>query len=257
VKYRDKKSAYIQLIGTSKMPLVLFSNRLVGLTTAFLCCLPISPAMANELQKVLIVTGEGTETIATTLTEAQLTVEIKAETAAQVQTAIAAQSNRLVAFLQSQRVDKLETQGLQLRPNYVYRNNESTIEGYIGTNTVSFQYPSDKIGKVLDQAVSAGASRIDGIRFLATPQTLELARQQALTAATADAQSQARTVLSSLNLAPKEIVQITIDSQPTFQPGPMRAYAHAAPVAGSAPTPTPIMGAEQTVTARVTLEIAY
>ena len=148
--------------------MLLFSNRFLGLTTALLCCLPLSPAMANELQKILIVTGEGTETIPTTLTEAQLTVEVRGENASQVQTAIADQSNQLVTFLKSQQVDKLQTQGLQLQPNYVYRNNERTVEGYIGTNTISFQYPSDKVGQVLDQAVKAGASRIDGIRFLAT-----------------------------------------------------------------------------------------
>lgn len=231
------------------------SHRVFGLTTALVCCLPLSPAMANELQKILIVTGEGTEMIPTTLTEAQLTVEGRGATASQVQTAIASQSNRLVTFLKSQSVDKLQTQGLQLQPNYVYRNNERNIEGYVGTNTISFQYPSDKIGKVLDEAVNAGASRIDGIRFLATPQALTSARQKALTAATADAQSQARTVLGSLNLASREIVKIEINPDPTFQPRPMRAYAQAAPIAESAPTP--IMGSEQTVTARVTLEIAY
>jgi uncharacterized protein YggE len=211
--------------------------------------------MANELQNILIVTGEGTEVIPTTLTEAQLTVEIRGETASQVQTAIADQSNQLVAFLKSQQVDKLQTQGLQLQPNYVYRNNERTIEGYIGMNTVTFQYPSDKIGKVLDQSVSAGASRIDGIRFLATPQALEVARKKALTTATTDAQNQAQTVLSSLNLAPKEIIKIEINPEPTFRPQPMRAYVQAAPMANS--DPTPIIGAEQAVTAMVKLEIVY
>jgi len=235
--------------------MLLFSNRFLGLTTAFLCCLSLSPAMASELQKILIVTGEGTAIIPTTLTEAQLTVEVRGNTAGQVQTAIASQSNQLITFLKSQSVDKLQTQGLQLQPNYVYRNNEQRIEGYIGTNTVSFQYPSDKIGNVLDKAVTAGASRIDGIRFLATPQTLESARQKALTAATSDAQSQAKTVLSSLNLAPKDIVKIVINPEPAFQPLPMRAYAKAAPAPDAAPMP--IMGSDQTVTARVTLEIAY
>lgn len=237
------------------MSLVLFSRRLVGLTTSLLCCFPLSSAMANELSKVLIVTGEGTELIPTTLTEAQLAVEIQGKTAEQVQKVIAEQSNQLVTFLQSQRVDKLQTQGLQLRPNYVYLNNNRTLEGYIGTNTISFQYPSDKIGQLLDNAVSAGASRIDGVRFLSTPQAIAQARQKALTAATADAQSQAQTVLESLNLTPQEIVKIEINPEPTFQPPPMQAYARAASMADAAPTP--IMGAEQTVTARVTLEITY
>lgn len=232
-----------------------FSTRVLGLTVALLWSLPLSAAMANELQKTLVVTGEGTETIATTLTEAQLTVEIRGETAQQVQAAIARQSNQLVNYLQSQRVDKLQTQGVQLQPNYVYRNNDRQMDGYIGTNTVSFQYPSDKIGRVLDEAVKAGATRIDGIRFLATSQSLESARQQALTNATADAQRQAQIVLASLKLAPQDIVKILINPEPGFQPVPMRAYAVAAPMADAAPTP--ILGSEQTVTARVTLEITY
>ncbi|WLT38455.1 SIMPL domain-containing protein [Synechocystis sp. B12] len=108
------------------------------------------------MQQLLTVTGQASESVPTTLTEAQLTVEVQADTADQVQTAIAERSNRLVAYLRSQRVDKLQTQGLQLQPNYVYSNNERRLEGYVGSNTVSFQYPSDQVGKILDEAVRAG-----------------------------------------------------------------------------------------------------
>ncbi|MBE9242426.1 SIMPL domain-containing protein [Synechocystis salina LEGE 00031] len=232
-----------------------FSASVLLLSGTLLTALPPSPLWANEMQQLLTVTGQASESVPTTLTEAQLTVEVQADTANQVQTAIAERSNRLVEYLRSQRVDKLQTQGLQLQPNYVYSNNERRLEGYIGSNTVSFQYPSDQVGKILDEAVRAGASRIDGIRFIATPETLKAAEQKALVAATADAQTQARVVLSSLNLTPQNIVRIVINPSPG-QPMPLfRGALAASPVAGSAPTP--IISGDQTVQATVTLEIAY
>ena len=237
------------------MGILKFSASVLLLSSTIFTALPLSPVLANEMQKILTVTGQGSESVPTTLTEAQLTVEVRGDTAGQVQAAIASQSNRLVEYLRSQRVDKLQTQGLQLQPNYVYRDNERRIEGYIGSNNISFQYPSDQVGKILDEAVKAGASRIDGIRFIATPETLQAAERRALVAATADAQAQAQVVLSSLNLTAKDIVRIFINPDPS-QPMPMfRSGLAAAPIAEAAPTP--IMGGDQTVKSTVTLEIAY
>ncbi len=161
------------------MGIFRFTASVLLLSSTIFTSAPLFPLLASEMQKVLIVTGEGSESVPTTLTEAQLTVEVRADTAGQVQAEISAQSNRLVEYLRSQKVDKLQTQGLQLQPNYVYSNNERRIEGYIGSNTVSFQYPSDQVGKILDEAVKAGATRIDGIRFIATPQTIKAAEQRA------------------------------------------------------------------------------
>lgn len=237
------------------MGILKFSASVLLVSSTIFASLPFSPVLADEMQRILTVTGQGSESIPTTLTEAQLTVEVRADTAGQVQTAIASQSNRLVEYLRSQRVDKLQTQGLQLQPNYVYRDNEQRIDGYIGSNTISFQYPSDQVGKILDEAVKAGASRIDGIRFIATPETIKSAEQRALVAATADAQAQAKVVLSSLNLTSKEIVRIFINPDQS-QPMPILKSGRAA-VSMADAAPTPIMGGDQTVRATVTLEIAY
>ncbi|AIE74876.1 MULTISPECIES: SIMPL domain-containing protein [unclassified Synechocystis] len=237
------------------MGILKFSASVLLLSGTILTAMPLSPLGANDMQQLLTVTGQASESVPTSLTEAQLTVEVQADTAGQVQTAIADRSNRLVEYLRSQRVDKLQTQGLQLQPNYVYSNNERRLEGYIGTNTVSFQYPSDQVGKILDEAVRMGASRIDGIRFIATPEILKVAEQKALVAAAADAQAQARVVLSSLNLTPKNIVRIVINPSPG-QPVPVfRSGVATSAMAESAPTP--IIGGDQTVQATVTLEIAY
>lgn len=237
------------------MKLLKFSASVLLLSSSIFPFVPLSPLLANEMQNVLIVTGEGSESVPTTLTEAQLTVEVRGDTAGQVQGAIANQSNRLVEYLRSQRVDKLQTQGLQLQPNYVYQDNERRMEGYIGSNNISFQYPSDQVGKILDEAVKAGASRIDGIRFIATPETLQAAERRALVAATTDAQAQAQVVLSSLNLTSKDIVRILINPDPSRPMPIMRSGLAAAPMAEAAPTP--IMGGDQTVKATVTLEIVY
>jgi uncharacterized protein YggE len=45
---------------------------------------------------------------------------------------------------------------------------------------VSFQIDTEKFGTLLDEAIQAGATRIDGISFVATDEAIAQAQQQAL-----------------------------------------------------------------------------
>jgi uncharacterized protein YggE len=160
----------------------------------------------------------------------------------------------VVELLRSRRVEKLETTGLQLSPRYRYDNGQSQLVGYSGSNTVSFQMPTEAVGTLLDEAVKAGANQIRGISFIADDTALEAARQEALRRAVADAQAQATAVLGALSLRSQEVVSIEINGAMPPRPIPMARQVAAAPAADMA---TPVMGGEQTVEARVTLQIRY
>lgn len=220
-----------------------------------------TPAMAQvqqeRLMRTLTVTGQGKESIATTLTQIQLGVEAQGETAVEVQQDVAERSTAVVEFLRSRNVDQLQTTGISLNPQYDYSNNRQQIIGYTATNIVSFRIATNQTGDLLDQAVQAGASRIDSVSFVADDAAIATARQQAIREAIQNAQTQADAALDALGFSQQEIVGIQIDGAAV--PPPIRFnYDQASSNAPEARlATTPVVGGEQEVLASVTLQIRY
>lgn len=214
----------------------------------------VPQAIAQEQQtRTLSVTGQGTVSIPTSISVVRLGVRAEGKTAVEVQQEVARRSAAVVELLRSRNVEKLETTGISLNPVYNYQNNRQLLTGYTAINTVSFRLSTTNTGKLLDDAVKAGASRIDGISFVASDEAIDRARQQALQQATRDAQKQADVVLSTLNLTRRGIVSISINSASAPIPQPlMRAASFQAESAT-----TPVIGGEQEVRASVTLGISY
>lgn len=228
------------------------------LPLAMLVCATFAlPAFAQEkdrLSRTLSVSGRGVETIPTTLAQVSLGVEIQGKTAQEVQQEAAQRSSAVVAFLKSKNVEKLQTTGIRLNPVYSYTNNVQRITGYAATNTVSFSIPVEQAGTLLDDAVKAGATQINGITFVAKDEAIAAAQKQALREATQDARQQADAVFSALGFKSKEIVSIQVNNASAPPPPPMFLRAEAAK---SADASTPIVGGEQQVEASVTLQISY
>ncbi len=226
-------------------------------TPLFFATPPTQAQMMSSMKplRTLTVSGRGTESVMTTIAQVRLGVESQGKTANEVQTIVAKRSNSVVTFLKSRNVDKLETTGINLNPVYNYDNGKQTLNGYTASNTVSFRIRNDQAGELMDEAVKAGASRIDGISFVATDEAIAAAQKVALRKATQEAQAQAQAVLSALNFTQKEIIGIQVNNA-VPQPRPM-AFEGAAVRAKFADAPTPVMGGEQLVEASVTLEISY
>ena len=212
------------------------------------------PALAGEeMLRTLTVSGQGVESVATTITQVQLGVEVQGKTAVEVQQEAARRSQAVVTFLRSRNVNKLQTTGISLNPVYNYSNNEQRIIGYSATNTVSFEVETAKAGNILDEAVRSGATRISGVSFVASDEALRQAQQVALREATQLAQEQANTVLSALGLSSKEVVGVQINAAPPIIRPPMPMAAMARQDAAA----SPVVGGEQEVQASVTLQIRY
>ena len=217
----------------------------------------VMPATAQEVgMRVLTVTGVGKEYIETTRTRVDLGVEVQGETADSVQQDVAQRSSSVVDLLRDRNVEKLQTTGIRLNPQYNYdRGGQGKISGYIGINTVSFEMPTEDVGTLLDDAVAAGATQIQGVSFIASDEAMAAAREVALRAATEDAQSQSNAVLSALNLGAEEIIGIQING--ASAPIPILVPQQARIEEASAAFDTPVLGGEQTVEATVTLQIRY
>lgn len=215
----------------------------------------IAPVFAQEQRlRTLSVSGEGVVTIPTTQTQVQLGVEVLGKTAEEVQTEAARRTNAVIELLRSRNVEKLETTGIRLNPTYSYTNDQQRLTGYSATNTVSFKLKTEKVGSLLDDAVKAGATRIDGVSFVASDAEINAAQQQALKLATQEAERQANAVLGALNLTRREIIGIQVNNASVPVPMPVMYKADA--MAPAAP-PTPVVGGEQQVRASVTLQISY
>jgi uncharacterized protein YggE len=211
-----------------------------------------SYADAREL-RTITVTGEGIENIATSQAIVRLGVEVQGKEAGKVQREVASRSDAVVKFLRSRPVEKLETTGISLQPNYDFSNNQRRLIGYIGANLISFQIDIAQAGSLIDEAVKVGATRIDGVSFTAGESAIAAAQRTALIKATEQAREQATIVLQALGLVPKETVSIQVGN--TSNPVPIarsEAVFRSADAASS-----PVIGGEQTLRAAVTLEISY
>lgn len=231
------------------------SLTLASLVTASLTTASPVYAQQEQLMRTLTVRGAGKANVATTLTQVQLGVEVQGKKASEVQQQAAQRSAAVVEFLRARSVDRLQTTGISLSPQYDYSNNQQRIIGYVASNSVSFRVPTERAGDLLDQAVQAGATRIDGVSFMAEDAAIEAARQQAIQQAVRNAQAQAESVLSSLNLKQQEIIGIQVDG--ATPPPPIFAQRAMMDMAASPAPSTPVVGGEQEVQAAVTLQIRY
>jgi hypothetical protein len=226
----------------------------ISLAVSLMTMALTNPAVAQEkLLRTLTVTGRGVESIQTTKTQVQLGVEIQGQTATSVQQQVGERSSAVVELLRSRNVEKLQTTGIRLNPIYSYENNVQRLTGYSASNTVSFRFPTEQTGTLLDDAVKAGATRIDSVSFTASDEAIASAQQQALRQATQDAQKQADAVLSTLNLTRKDVVSIQINAATPPPPMPVLQSREFASKAAD----TPVIGGEQEVESSVTLQISY
>lgn len=216
-----------------------------------------APALAQELLRSLTVTGQGTESVTTTKAQVNLGIEVQAKTAKAAQVDAAKRSNDVVDLLKKRNVEQLETTGISLNPRYRYNDGEQTLQGFTATNTVSFRVPNGQAGRIMDEAVQAGATRINGISFVAEDDAIARAQKQALRQATTDAQAQADAVLDALGLDAKDIVSIQVNGAAPPRPVPVEAFAQRSSLAADAAAPSPVIGGEQDVRASVTLQIRY
>lgn len=190
------------------------------------------------------------------MTQVRLGVEIQGKTAQAVQQQVRSRSQAVVELLKTRQVDKLQTTGISLNPNYTYKDGKQSINGYSGSNIVSFRIETEKAGTLLDEAIEAGATRIDGVSFVAADEAIAQAQQQAIQKATEDANKQADAALKALNLKSKEIIGVQINGANPPQPV-VFAVPRPAQLANDKAADLPVVGGEQKVEQSVTLQIRY
>ena len=212
---------------------------------------PLPPVSSNS--KTIQVTGTGTLSAAPDQALLYLAVETQGSTATAATTKNAAAMTNVINVLESAGIskDSIQTTSYNLNPVYSSPVNQSAPPSIIGYEAVdaiqvTLSDPSS-VGKVLDQAVSAGANQVQGVTFTLSNTTLAALQRQALQRALQDADNQAKAAAASLGVT--IIGPISVTPGYVFQPVNYSRFS-AAPQ-----TPTPIQPGTLQVTA--TVQVTY
>ncbi len=178
--------ARIDLAWGTAMQLAFLIRAGVVATALSLLALAALPARADEPPRIEI---SGTAELGVAPDRAMITsgVVSEAETAREALDLNSAALSRVIDTLkQADIADRdITTSGFSVSPQYRRddRNSEHRIIGYQVSNQVTVRVRDlDRLGRVLDEVVSAGANRIDGIQFLVSDadRRLDEARAEAV-----------------------------------------------------------------------------
>ena len=192
--------------------------------------------------RVVTVTGVGA--VRSTPDRAQLSLGVERH-AATAQGALAANADamqRLLTALRDAGVSKLQTQSVSVWPHW---GDDSRVDGYVATNTVTGVIAVGSAGAAIDAAVAAGANQINGPSF--TSDDARKLYEQALGAAVKDARARAETLARAAGATVGRVVSIVESSAPPEPLMEKRATLDA---------PTPVVPGEQETGANVTVTFA-
>jgi uncharacterized protein len=221
-------------------------------TLAALLAVPVAahaqqPQAPGEAR--VIVTGEGSISIAPDYAQIGAGVVTKAKTAKEASDANAKLMTAITAVLQSAGIAQkdIQTSRFSVQPVYASApNTEPKFTGFSVSNQVSVTIRRiDAVGDILDRLIAAGATDVSNVEFLHSEpsKALDAARE----AAVADARRKAELYARSAGVNLGRVAWIAEDSgyAPPVAMGAMRAAAM--------PTAPPIAAGEDTIKVRITV----
>ena len=226
----------------------------IVLISAVVVVRPSAPGIGTSSSpKTIQVTG--TATIYASPDEALLNLAVQTQGA----TATEATSSNAVAMSKVMNAlavvgvsnDSIQTIAYTLTP--IYQNNvnqsaPSIIIGYTALNAIQVTVKDlGSIGKILDQAISAGVNEVQGITFTLSDAKLATLQEQALQLAVQDADGQAKATATTLGI--NITGPISVSPGYTFQPTNYSRFE------ASAAALTPIQSGTLQVTA--TVQVTY
>jgi len=198
--------------------------------------LAADPTSATVPEHTISVTGTGRVTLTPDVADLRLGVNITRPTATEARDAAAEAMTKVVAAIRNAGVaDKdIQTASLSLQPVYDYTNNgNGKLTGFQVVNVVAVTARDiAKVGDLIDAAVGAGATSVDGVNFRVNDETA--AEAQARTAAVADAHAKANALASAAGVTIVGVSQIAENTATVPYPMP---YAAAGAPAKDATTP--------------------
>ena len=218
----------------------------------------------TETPPLLTAQGRGEVRIANTVASIQLGFETAGPEEPAVREDVTKRSQAVTALLKERQVERLETTAVNIRPQFVYDQGAPgkkplppKITGYTGQVAVSFQTSVSDAGKIISDAMAAGANAVTSMFTQPTDAARKDAEDQALTLAAKDAEAQADALLKALNLVKVGIRNIDATGERPGPPLPMPRMM-AAMSADAAPLPElDVQGGETVISREITLQVEF
>ena len=217
----------------------------------------------QDLPPLLGVQGRGEVRVPNTVAVIQLVFEAAGPEEAAVREDITRRSQAVTTLLKEQKVDRLETTAVNIRPQFVYdqggpgkRPLPPKITGYIGQVAVSFQTPVTDAGRIISASMEAGANSVSNMFTQPTDEARKAAESDALTLAAQDAETQAGSLLEALKLTKVGIYSIDATGG---RPGPVpMPRMMAAMDAEAAPLPElDVQGGETVISREIIMQVEF
>jgi hypothetical protein len=214
---------------------------------------PLAAGTDTPPEHTISVAGAGKVTLVPDMATVNLGVLVQKDTAKAARQAAAERMTGVVDALKKLGIDDkdIATSTVSLGPVYDWSNNTQRITGYQLSNMVTVTVRDlDKLGDVLDNTITAGATSVDGITFDVADRVG--AEAKAREAAMADAKAKADTLAKGGGVRVTGVQSISESvSTPVWYD-----YRTAAPAAGAAEdASTPVMPGTTDVT--ITVQVVY
>jgi uncharacterized protein len=233
-----------------------------GLITSALCLLVTVPAVslaqtpsptASAREPEITAGGRGEVRLAPSYAYVLVGVTTQSQNAGETASENAKRTAATISAMRALGLteQQVTTSGYSLSPTYEYpKNSQPKLAGFTARNSVRAEVRHlEDLGKVIDAAVSAGATDISSIQFLAS--TTVDARQNALADAVKNARDEAAAIARAAGGTLGRL--IAVNSGGITQPGYREAYQGVMLTSSMspAPPPTPIVPGELSVVAQV------
>ena len=137
----------------------------------------------------------------------------------EVQRTLAGQSNKLLAYLKGQQVERLITTQVSFAPDTRSQKSgpEKTV-GYDGSARVSFRAKPDRVADLLAGVLANGANTIESTNFTPTEEEIAAARRHLSEDATKTAIAQADAIAKAAGMKVVSIRNISVDGDNALRP---------------------------------------
>lgn len=142
-------------------------------------------AGASNVYQTVSFTGEGSIKVAPDTARAEIGLVTEGKDTITVQNENSSKMNAVIKFLKERGISEadIKTSNYSLSPKYEYSKGKSSLVGYVLNQNLTVTVRNlEKIGEILDGAVSSGANRIDSVSlFVDKPEDLKnKAREEAV-----------------------------------------------------------------------------
>ena len=218
----------------------------------------------NVIQSIVSTSGTATVKVDPDKVSVTIGVETHGETAEEAAAANAELMEKVLAALKELGIadDQISTNWYSVYPVYEWRSPpcieiypqppecapKNEITGYAASNSVTVTLDADEdVGKVIDGAVAAGATNVNGAYFFVSSERQEEIRQDLIADAVANARSRADKAAEAVNMEITGVKSINLND--VYFPVFYRDFAQSA--SGGASSPTPILPNQQEISQTV------